>query len=607
MDLGDVTSQEGVIHRDGSVNGASDRLDYFRFTLTAARTVELALRRQDANGDLYLEDGDGNGLSSSENGGDANESIAESLGAGTYYEGASPAVGNNLPAAVRDQRRRTSGSPAITGTAQVHETLSADTSGIADANGLSNVEYAYQWVRSTGGVDTDIADATGATYTLVRGDLGHTIKVTVAFTDDDGYAETLTSGLTQTVMTEPEPKPGERTGRAVPRNAVMLVSNTGQTTSTTSYLVGVSLTYKFSSAIRFTTGSATNSYTITEASIKLTDINATAVPKLSIYTSASSVPGTLVFTFTNPGSLVTGLNTFTAPANSMLAGSTDYFVVIENTATGANYSISATASTTDDAGAATGWSLGDSRLSRSADGGAWTDEGTNPIPQVAIKGSEQPRVAPTDSPQNLRATGVAYASLNLEWDEPDTGITHIRFVRTGGNLPTDTLVAASAGSRDSRAFTLLEPDTGYTFTVEFGASATEFGPAATINVRTLPIPAPTNVRVFSQSTAADAALGSYSNGTTRPRPSSWKARSPSTTRPCRLKRTLLTTPISMKESALPGNRKQPTTLPPGTARKMQMAPTTRAPRHTWSSPPPGCRRSASPTLRSRKAARSPSR
>ena len=263
------------------------------------------------------------------------------------------------------------------------------------------------------------------------------------------------------------------------------------------------LTYKFSSAIRFTTGSATNSYTITEASIKLTDINAAAVPKLSIYTSASSVPGTLVFTFTNPASLVTGLNTFTAPANSMLAGSTDYFVVIENTATGANYSISATASTTDDAGAATGWSLGDSRLSRSADDGAWTDEGTNPIPQVAIKGSEQPRVAPTDSPQNLRATGVLYASLFLRWDAPDTGITHFRIVRTGGNLPDNTLVAALTGSRDSHAFVRLEPGTSYTFTVEFGNSSTEFGPAATISVRTLPIPAPTNIRVDSQTTTAD--------------------------------------------------------------------------------------------------------
>ena len=405
---------------------------------------------------------------------------------------------------VRPPNASPGGRPAITGTVEVGETLTVGTSGISDPNGLSNPQYAYQWIRSIGSTDTDIAGATGPGYTLASGDEGAAFKVTVAFTDDDGYAETLTSGLTQTVMTEPEPKPGERAGRAVPRNAVTLVSNTGQTTlASPAYLVGVSLTYKFSSAIRFTTGSATNSYTITEASIKLTDINAAAVPKLSIYTSASSVPGTLVFTFTNPASLVTGLNTFTAPANSMVAGSTDYFVVIENTATGANYSISATASTTDDAGAATGWSLGDSRLSRSADDGAWTDEGTNPIPQVAIKGSEQPRVAPTSSPQNLRATSVFYASLKLEWDEPDTGITHIRFVRTGGNLPTDTLVALS-GSTHNRARGGLEPDTGYTFTVEFGNSATEFGPAATINVRTLPIPAPTNVRVDSQATRPDA-------------------------------------------------------------------------------------------------------
>ena len=143
-DLGDVTSQEGVNHQDGSVNGASDRLDYFRFTLTAARTVELALRRQDANGDLYLEDGDGNGLSSSENGGDANESIAESLGAGTYYvRVAARAGGNNnyrlryeispAPEQSTPENSAASGSPAITGTAQVHETLSADTAGIADA------------------------------------------------------------------------------------------------------------------------------------------------------------------------------------------------------------------------------------------------------------------------------------------------------------------------------------------------------------------------------------------------------------------------------------------------------------------------------------------
>ena len=141
------------------MDGASDRLDYFRFTLTAARTVELALRRQDANGDLYLEDGDGNGLSSSENQGDANESIAESLGAGAYYVRVAARAGGNDnyrlrykvspgPEQSTPENSAASGSPAITGTAQVNETLSADTAGIADANGLNNVEYSYQWVRT---------------------------------------------------------------------------------------------------------------------------------------------------------------------------------------------------------------------------------------------------------------------------------------------------------------------------------------------------------------------------------------------------------------------------------------------------------------------------
>ena len=55
------------------------------------------------------------------------------------------------------------GVPAISGTAQVGETLAADTSGIADADGLSDVSYAYQWIRTGGGTDTDIAGATDST------------------------------------------------------------------------------------------------------------------------------------------------------------------------------------------------------------------------------------------------------------------------------------------------------------------------------------------------------------------------------------------------------------------------------------------------------------
>ena len=88
------------------------------------------------------------------------------------------------------------GLPAITGTAQMGETLTADTSGIADEDGLTNVSYSYQWIRSDNGTDADIAGQTDSTYTLVAADQGKTIKVRVSFTDDADNAETLTSAAT---------------------------------------------------------------------------------------------------------------------------------------------------------------------------------------------------------------------------------------------------------------------------------------------------------------------------------------------------------------------------------------------------------------------------
>ena len=55
------------------------------------------------------------------------------------------------------------GQPTISGTAQVGETLTADTSGIADVDGLNNAAFAYQWLAD----DSEIAGATDSTYTLV--------------------------------------------------------------------------------------------------------------------------------------------------------------------------------------------------------------------------------------------------------------------------------------------------------------------------------------------------------------------------------------------------------------------------------------------------------
>ena len=91
------------------------------------------------------------------------------------------------------------GAPTITGTAQVDQTLTAVTTGITDADGLTSPTYTYQWIRVDGTDEEDISGENSSTYTLVDADLGKTIKVKVSFDDDLSHTETLTSAATVTV------------------------------------------------------------------------------------------------------------------------------------------------------------------------------------------------------------------------------------------------------------------------------------------------------------------------------------------------------------------------------------------------------------------------
>ena len=95
-------------------------------------------------------------------------------------------TGNNLA----------TGTPTISGTAAVGETLMAAIGNIADTDGLPTTfpdDYTFQWLRRDGGTDSPITGATGSTYTPVAADVGKKIKVRVNFTDDGGTGETLTS------------------------------------------------------------------------------------------------------------------------------------------------------------------------------------------------------------------------------------------------------------------------------------------------------------------------------------------------------------------------------------------------------------------------------
>ena len=99
------------------------------------------------------------------------------------------------------------GQPTISGTAEVGETLTAGTSAISDANGLTNAVFNHQWARSNDGSHTDISGATNAAYVITSADAESKIKVRVSFTDDDGYAETLISASTASVPAQSQNQP----------------------------------------------------------------------------------------------------------------------------------------------------------------------------------------------------------------------------------------------------------------------------------------------------------------------------------------------------------------------------------------------------------------
>ena len=100
------------------------------------------------------------------------------------------------------------GVPTITGTPRVDETLTADTSGIEDDDGLTNQNFSYKWFRFDGTDETEITGATGSTYDLTVDDTGQRIRVKVSFNDDRGFPEgPLSSVLTDPVNSPPTGAP----------------------------------------------------------------------------------------------------------------------------------------------------------------------------------------------------------------------------------------------------------------------------------------------------------------------------------------------------------------------------------------------------------------
>jgi len=90
-----------------------------------------------------------------------------------------------------------SGLPVVSGVAQQAQTLSASTGSWTG----SPSSYAYQWFDcdSSGGGCVAIAGATGSSYLLVAGDVGHTVRVSVVASNASGSSSAASSAATAVV------------------------------------------------------------------------------------------------------------------------------------------------------------------------------------------------------------------------------------------------------------------------------------------------------------------------------------------------------------------------------------------------------------------------
>ena len=343
------------------------------------------------------------------------------------------------------------GVPTISGTLRVQETLTADTSGIADDDGLTNMNFSFKWVRIDGEAETEIPNATNSTYTLTD-DAYKQVKVKVSFTDDLGNPEgPLSSELTNPIL---------------PANT--LVSNTEQAAQTT----GNALNSSFPKhAQAFTTGASNGGYTQSSIDYRFGEISDTSTAGTDLQMTLNEVdsdnkPGDALCTLTDPATFASStVNTFAAPETCpTLTKETSYFLVIERVDTsGANtVRSSRTFSNSEDAGSVTAWSI---------DNTAYIYTGSNwdktllagMAHQIGIRGvpGNPATGVPTISGPNLAQLELTADTSGIEdADGLDDVLYGYQWVRVDGTTETDITGATNS------TYTLTNDDVGKTIKVE---------------------------------------------------------------------------------------------------------------------------------------------
>ena len=93
---------------------------------------------------------------------------------------------------------KATGNRIIAGDPMVGQTLTLDPNAISEPDGLTNARFTYRWYK-TDGVDTEEL-STADSYMVPEEDKGDQIRLTVSFTDDEGFQEEVTGAPTAAVV-----------------------------------------------------------------------------------------------------------------------------------------------------------------------------------------------------------------------------------------------------------------------------------------------------------------------------------------------------------------------------------------------------------------------
>ena len=386
------------------------------------------------------------------------------------------------------------GAPTIGGTAQVGQTLTSNTSGIADADGLSNVQYEYQWLAD----DDEIAGATNATYTLTDSEESKAITVRVSFTDDADNGEALTSAATDAVAAANIPATGAPTISGTARVGEVLTVDTSGI-SDEDGMENASFTFTWGASGYFRATGAVTEYTIQpDDEGKTVDVTAFFIDDKGNWEFVDSAPTSVVEA--RPNSPATGAPTIsgTVRVGETLTADTSGIADADGLSN-VQYEYQWLADDTDIAGATNAtYTLTDSEESKAITVRvSFTDDADNEETLTSAATDMVAGAQPTEppaKPTGLDATAT-HDSVTLTWDDPDddsiTGYVILR--RVPGVDPEghfDVLVADTATAATSYTDDTVSAETRYTYRIKAinGAGTSERSRWSHIDTPAAPVP-----------------------------------------------------------------------------------------------------------------------